>query len=263
MKIHTFVIPAYNESPYLEQCIQSLRAQKHESQIIITTSTPNNYIKTLVDKYQLDYFINNSDEKGIASNWNFALSKSSTVLTTIAHQDDIYLPDFSEQIIKAYNANCKDWLIAFTGYKVLVGTAVRNISLNDIVKKILLFPFLFKKNIHSPFIKKMILALGDPIGCPTVTYNSLTLNKFSFSEKYACILDWFAWYELASRNGSFFFINQTLMLHRIHAASETSNLIKNGKRKLEETELLRKIWGKYFAKLLIAVYELGHKQNKV
>jgi len=262
MNIHTFVIPAYNESPYLEQCIQNLLAQKQKSNIIITTSTPNNYIKTLADKYQLNYFINN-DGKGIAADWNFALSKSSTVLTTIAHQDDVYLPNFSQEIINAFNSDAKDWLIAFTDYKDLIGTELRNISLNHVVKKILLLPFLFKKNIHSRFVKKTILAFGDPIGCPTVTYNSSALNKFSFSNDYACILDWFAWYELASRKGSFYFINQSLMLHRIHAASETSNLIKNGKRKQEEAELFRNIWGKYIAKLMIAVYAIGHKQNKI
>ena len=92
---HTFVIPAYKESPFLETCIQNLLAQTVKSNIVITTSTPNNYILDLANKYNLPYYINEGNTKGIAADWNFALSKSITALTTIAHQDDIYLPNFT------------------------------------------------------------------------------------------------------------------------------------------------------------------------
>ncbi len=263
MHTHTFVIPAYKESPFLEQCIQNLLAQTVKSYIVITTSTPNNYIFELANKYQLPYHINEGKTKSIAADWNFALSKSNTTLTTIAHQDDIYLPNFTETVLHSIKSKGKDVLIAFTNYQDLVGAEARGISLNHFVKKILLFPFLFKHNIESVFLKKFILAFGDPIGCPTVTYNLAKLQTFSFSNKYDCILDWFAWYELAAQKGSFLYINQSLMLHRIHAGSETTNLIENGKRKSEEKVLFSLIWGNQLAKLITAVYAIGHKQNKV
>lgn len=263
MNTHTFVIPAYKESPYLEQCIQNLLAQTVKSNVVITTSTPNNYILELAKKYQLPYHINEGNTKGIATDWNFALSKSTTPLATIAHQDDIYLPSFTETVIDSINAKGKDVLIAFTNYQDLIGTEARGLSLNHVVKKILLFPFLFKKNIDSIFFKKLVLAFGDPIGCPTVTFNLSKLQSFSFSNKYDCILDWFAWYELAAQKGSFLYINQSLMLHRIHAGSETTNLIENGKRKAEEKALFSLIWGKQLAKIITAIYAIGHKQNKV
>ena len=38
---HTFVICAYKESAYLEECVKSLKEQKKESNIIMVTSTPN------------------------------------------------------------------------------------------------------------------------------------------------------------------------------------------------------------------------------
>ena len=44
---HTFAICAYKESPYLEECIESLMAQEMKSEIIICTSTPNDYIKNI------------------------------------------------------------------------------------------------------------------------------------------------------------------------------------------------------------------------
>lgn len=263
MNQHTFVIPAYNESPYLELCIQNLLAQTVKSNIVITTSTPNKYILDLASKYNLPYFINEGSAKGIAADWNFALSKSITPLITIAHQDDIYLPNFTETVLNSITSKGKDVLIAFTNYQDLILSELRGFSLNHVVKKILLFPFMLKNNIESVFLKKIVLAFGDPIGCPTVTFNLTKLKSFSFSNNYDCILDWFAWYELAAQKGSFLYINQSLLLHRIHAGSETTNSIENGKRKTEEKAMYSLIWGKHLAKLFSTAYTIGHKQNKV
>ena len=41
---HTFVICAYKESEFLEECILSLKKQTVRSNIFIATSTPNKYI---------------------------------------------------------------------------------------------------------------------------------------------------------------------------------------------------------------------------
>ena len=53
MMFHTFVISAYQESPYLESCIKSLKAQTVPSEIICTTSTPSPYLTKLMEKYQI------------------------------------------------------------------------------------------------------------------------------------------------------------------------------------------------------------------
>src|SRR5579859_5911754 len=109
--IHTFVIPAYKESRFIEQCIQSLLAQSVKSNVVITTSTPTDYTKNIAEKYNLPYYI--TDKKRIANDWNFDLSKATTLLDTIAHQDDIYEPAYAESVIRATNKNV---LITFTGY---------------------------------------------------------------------------------------------------------------------------------------------------
>ena len=44
---HVFAVCAYKDSPYLEQCIRSLKAQTVPSHIIICTSTPSSYIDRL------------------------------------------------------------------------------------------------------------------------------------------------------------------------------------------------------------------------
>ena len=50
---HTFAICAYKESPYLEECILSLKNQTVKSNIIMATSTPNEWIQGLAEKYEI------------------------------------------------------------------------------------------------------------------------------------------------------------------------------------------------------------------
>ena len=95
---HTFVICAYKESEYLEECIQSLVNQTLRSEIIMVTSTPNEYIEMMSKKYDIPLFVNEG-EGGITQDWNFALSRVDTRFATIAHQDDIYEPSYAEKML--------------------------------------------------------------------------------------------------------------------------------------------------------------------
>ena len=53
---HSFAVCAYGESPYLEACLRSLKAQtvKEGTEILICTSTPNSHISRLAEKYGAD-----------------------------------------------------------------------------------------------------------------------------------------------------------------------------------------------------------------
>ena len=108
---HTFVICAYKESPYLEKCVQSLLKQTVASKIIIYTSTPNQSIKSIADKYSLELFTKNGGS--IGKDWNNAMSFVKTKYMTIAHQDDLYEPEYLENIITSFESR-KDTLIVFS-----------------------------------------------------------------------------------------------------------------------------------------------------
>ena len=62
MNEHTFAVCAYKESPYLEECIESLKGQSVRSNILIATSTPNEYIKNIAEKNNIPYFINEGEK---------------------------------------------------------------------------------------------------------------------------------------------------------------------------------------------------------
>ena len=112
---HTFVVLAYKESEYLEECIKSVLNQKYKSDVVIATSTPNDYIDGMAKKYKLKVIVNNSEKKGIGVDFDFASNCVKNKLITIAHQDDIYDYEYSQKVVDAYN-KYKDSIIIFTDY---------------------------------------------------------------------------------------------------------------------------------------------------
>ncbi len=111
---HTFVICAYKESEFLEECVESLKKQTIKSNIIMVTSTPNEHIKKIANKYGIKLFVNYG-EGGIAQDWNFGISQCKTEYITIAHQDDIYEPEYLVNILKNIEKARKP-IILFTDY---------------------------------------------------------------------------------------------------------------------------------------------------
>ena len=75
--IHTFVILAYKESDDLEDCIKSVLKQSVKSNVVIATSTPNDFITDLAREYGIGVMINDS-ESNKGNDYNFALSTFNT-----------------------------------------------------------------------------------------------------------------------------------------------------------------------------------------
>ncbi|MEO6523480.1 MAG: glycosyltransferase [Mucilaginibacter sp.] len=261
MADHTFAITVYKESPYLEACIQSLLAQTVKSKIIIATSTPTAFTQNIASAYNIPYHINITDDKGPANNWNFALLKADTQWVTVAHQDDIYISIFAEICFSRMNKNGQDVSIVFTNYTDVVSGVPRKFSVNALVKNVLLAPFFFISRIKNKTIKKGILAFGNPICCPSVTFNKALIGDFQFREEYKCVLDWYAWYELAKSEGSFLYVNKKLVNRRLHTGSGTTELINNGEKKRDELRMFEMMWGRGFARLISRVYGLSYKDN--
>ena len=99
---HTFVVCAYKESPYLEECIRSpARPNGSKQYYSLSTSTPNAHISNIAGKYGLPVFVN-TGKTSIAYDWNFGYGQASTPYVTLAHQDDVYLPEYLEHALAAF-----------------------------------------------------------------------------------------------------------------------------------------------------------------
>ena len=256
---HSFVICAYGESPYLEECILSLRRQSVRSAVMLATSTPNELIRSLSSRYGLPLFVSGR-EPGLAGDWNFALGCADTPLVTLAHQDDVYLPEYTGTMLSAMN-RAREPLLFSSGYGELrEGETLTSSKLLNI-KKLLRTPMaLFP---YPRWSRRLSLAFGDPICCPSVTFVRDRALEHPFDDSFACDLDWAEWETLSRERGSFAFSPRTLVLHRIHPASETSRILADHRRSAEDYRLFCRFWPERIARRLTALYAASEKSNEL
>jgi len=262
-KLHSFAVLAYQESPYLEECILSLINQTIKSRVVIYTSTPSQNTINLSEKYEIRLVIN-QDHQGIASDWGFAYNNCESEYVTLVHQDDIYLPRYNELCFLAIDKTKNgDSLMIFTGYNDLIGENERIFNINLIIKKFLLLPCMIKSDIRSRFLKRAVLSFGNPIPCPSVMYHKSQVGVFNFSKTFSCNMDWDAWLRLSEKQGSFVFVKNKLLLHRIYKESQTSQQIDNYGRRDEDLLIFKRLWPEPMARLFSALYSLCYRMNNV
>jgi len=258
---HTFVVCAYKENEYLLECILSLINQSIKSMIICSTSTPNSYISGICDEYNIPLHIN-PQSQGIAADWNFAMSLAKTELVTLVHQDDVYEPDFLEKT-QEYFKKSKKPLICFTNlYQIRNGKRVEKNAVL-FVKRFLSLPWRIRFLWKSRFVARRIFSFGNPVSCPSVTFSLNNLPKsFKFNTDYKTNCDWLAWIEIRDLKGDFIYIPKKLVGNRIHSESETTKLINNNTRSIEDLKLLEILSPKPVAKLIYFFYKSGQKGNQ-
>ncbi|MCD8022430.1 MAG: glycosyltransferase [Lachnospiraceae bacterium] len=260
MKNHTFVICTYKESPYLEACIRSLKAQTVKSDIIMVTSTPNAFIRKMAEKYEIPCFVNEG-EGGITQDWNFGYSHAGKGYITIAHQDDVYEKEYLERALRALE-NAKKPLIYFSDYyEIRDGENVYKNRLL-VIKRLMLLPLRVPFFRSSIWVRRRILSFGSPICCPSVCYAAWNLPDVIFQNHFRACEDWEAWERLSKLRGSFLYDPEKLMGHRIHADSETSSAIGDHKRTEEEYQMFCKFWPEWFAKKIGKIYAAGQDSNQ-
>lgn len=258
---HTFVVCAYKESPYLQECVDSLLAQTTKSTILMATATPNDHIRGIAERSGIELRINES-APGIGSDWNYAVGCAATPLVTLAHQDDTYQPQYVEKMLEKINL-AEDPLIFFSDYGELRDGEVVDDSKLLQAKRFLLRPLAKRHGVSSyRHVKRSILRFGNAICCPSVTLNMSLLPRPPFRVEMGSNLDWDAWERFSQMSGSFVYEPTILMHHRIHGGSTTSALIKDNTRTSEDLQMLKRFWPSPIAHALNLVYAQGQNSNE-
>jgi len=262
MCCHTFVICAYEDSEYLEECLQTIILQKSiklgKSKIIMYTSTPNNSIKKLSNQYEIPLFTGTGGN--ISRDWNNALSFVETKYATITHQDDLYLPDYGERIMVEFEKSC-DTLLVFTNY----GEIDRNNNIRSRNVNLKIKSFFLKLMNFFPRCKiyqRRIYAFGNFISAPTVSYNLALLKNFKFDESLKATSDWDAWERIMKLSGIVRYVKTIEMFHRIHNRSITTVNIKNGQREKEELLMFKRYWSSPISTFLMKFYIRSQRFNE-
>lgn len=261
---HVFALCAYGESAYLEECIQSLKRQTRPSRILLCTATPSQFLDEIARRHGLEVRVNHGPH-GIAEDWNFAYAQADARLVTLAHQDDVYDPEYLERVLERVN-RARHPLICFTDYyelrngeKVFASDS-KNLHVKELALKPLI-PGMFENN---RWVRRRILSLCNPICCPAVTYVRVNLPAILFESHFSSNLDWQAWETISRLKGGFCYIHAPLMGHRIHQESTTTKVIgEDNGRSEEDLAMYLKFWPRPIAKWLNRMYSAGQDSNKL
>lgn len=250
---HTFAVCAYKESPFLEECIISLKKQIVPSTIIVCTSTPCTFIEELTTKYDLPLYVRDG-KSDIRDDWNFAYNMAKSDYVTIAHQDDVYSSHYAEEMRKKIT-NPDEATIYLTDYLPLKSDMSTKKDLNVRIKRLLRFPLRFNCLARYSWIRRLTLSFGNSICCPSVTYNKKKLGASLFVSEFKFNIDWDTFMSLARKDGSFAYTDMPLTYYRIHDGATTKEFINDNRRLKEDTAMFKKIWPGWFARLLMIIYK--------
>jgi len=257
MEGHTFAVCAYQESPYLEACIRSLKRQSSPSEIILCTSTPNALIRRMADRYGLPLYVREG-EPDIQADWNFAYAMADTRLVTIAHQDDRYHKEYAA-CLKRRREQYPDMTVFMTDCVIIRDGKPQPYSRVQQVKKLLRLPLSLRCAAGLTWIKRSALVFGNPVICPSCTYDKEALGEPLFTSEFKFALDWDTMWKLAGRPGRFVCEERPLMGYRIHGGATTKKCIENNRRQEEEAAMYARIWPKSVVKLLMHFYRKAYK----
>jgi hypothetical protein len=252
---HAFVVLAYGDSPFLEGCLRSLRAQTVDSRLLVSTSTPSPAIGETAEAFGAELVVN-PERRGIAGDWNFALSLNAARYVTLAHQDDLYAPVFAERTLSLFRRH--RGALCFTGYDEIDDAGRPRASKLSRVKHALSAAALGRCETPGAARMRAFLAFGNPLPCSSVTFDLQALPGFRFSEGLASNLDWDAWLRLVESGAQFLHAPERLVGRRHNALTETSRLIQDGRRRREDEAMFARIWPAPVGRLVAAAYRAGY-----
>ncbi len=246
---HTFVILAFNESDDLEECIKSVLNQSIKSNVVIATSTPNDYIMELASEYSLGVMIN-EEKSNKGSDYNFAINSFESRLITIAHQDDLYDRNYVKEIYLAFKKN-PDATIFFTDNYEIKGDKKIKKSKELFLKRFFLFPLKYKIFQKSGHFKLRSLKRHKYICTSSVTFVKNNIDKDIFPTNFVYDNDWQGLIDLAKENSKFVYIPKKLVGYRINKTEQ--NIVKDS----EDERILRSLYSNWYYEKVI-----NRKKNK-
>ena len=252
---HAFVVCAYKESEYLEECVKSLIDQTVKSPIAIATSTPNDHISSIADKYSLPVYVRNG-KSDIQDDWNFAAQQLESEWITIAHQDDVYDKRYVE-VLTAKIDKMPSAVMAMTDYRPIIHGKISD-DRNCRIKRFLRWPLKFRLLAQSRFVRVRTLSHGNCMCCPSVSYHRSVIDGPIFTSDLKFSLDWDTFLKFAKMKGGFAYAPKPLTYYRIHNEATTMDFIRNNTRVTEDGIMFRKFWPDFIVKILLVFYRKSY-----
>jgi GT2 family glycosyltransferase len=253
---HCFVAMAFNDSPYLADCVRSLTAQTVHSRTIVATSTPSSFIAAAARDAGAELIVN-PDRRGMAADWNFALCAARTRFVTLAHQDDVYYPAFVARTMALFR-RYPHGSLCFTGHDQIDDTGKPYRSKLTVAKDLITVGTIGSRTTLHGRRLRLYLSFGCPVPCSSVTFDRSRLRSFRFNDEFSCNLDWDAWWRLQSEGHRFLQCREPLVGRRFNALTATARLKRTGLRREEDLKMFTRIWPRGLAQAIALLYTTGY-----
>ena len=255
---HTFVICAFGESEYLEECIRSLKAQTVPAGILMTAPAPNRLVTSLAEKYKIPLKIRNG-QNNFRDDWNFAYQAAETDWVTLAHQDDIYDRFYAETLQKRAEQGKGKTVLAFTtDYIPIRSGKIGPRYKNSRIRRFLRSPLKIGPMAESRFWKKAVLSLGNSICCPTVSYHKAVLGDELFTTDLKFNIDWDTFLKLAEKPGKILYEDRPLVYYRVYPGAASMQYIASHRREEEDIRMFRKFWPEWVVRIIMPLYKKAY-----
>lgn len=255
---HTFVVPAFGEPKWIEQCLESIQRQTSRSRIVVTTSTPNALLSSIAGRRNIPLIVN-PVSRGIAADWNFALAQADTRWVSLAHQDDWYDARYVELCL-AHASAARNPILVFTDASETVDGESRDVVNARVKRALSAVAFLRSGSIESRLRRRLLLSFGNPIPCPSVMINRVAVPGFRFPDGWKSNLDWSAWVSLSRMPGAFVRVPQPLVHRTIHSDAATTQSLSD--RAAEDDRMFRELWPSPIAAGLSRAYGASRRVYK-
>ena len=255
---HVFVVPAHGDSPFLDACLASLGAQTQPSPVVVATATPSPATETACARHGAGLRVN-PDGGGIGRDWNFALAQADARYVTLAHQDDLYRPDFTARTLATF-ARRPEGALVFTGAEHVDADGRGRPDKLSAVKGLITGAALLGAEVAGPLRRRLLLSLGNPVHCSSVTFDlARSSSGFRFAEDFRSNLDWDAWWRL-HRQG------ERLPLRPRGAGRpplprrdrDHDRALADGARRAEDLRMFETVWPRPIAHALALAYAGGY-----
>lgn len=255
---HVFAVCAYKDSPYLESCLKSLRAQTEPSKIILCTSTPSPFLEKMGERYGIPLYVREG-ESNIKDDWNFAWEMAEGDFVTLAHQDDLYHKNYTKEL-RAAAERFPDLTVFTSDYVIIKGKKLITADRMLWVKRFLRLPLRIPALGHLSWVKTLPLMLGNPICCPATTYCKKRLGEPLIRSDYQFVLDWENMLRLAKSPGRWVCMERPLLYYRVHDGAATKACMRDHRREREEQEMFERFWPRPLVELLMKGYRTAYKE---
>jgi glycosyltransferase involved in cell wall biosynthesis len=228
-----FVMPLYNGARHLREAIASLLQQRARVVCVDDGSTDDSVVIARACGVEV---VPSSQHLGLAGNWNRCLELVTTELFVLAHQDDVYEPDYAATMLplidahpRAFIAHCKTVSIDGEG---------RTVSTPAAAYKESLWPREAPYE-HDAAAELAPLARGNFIVAPSVIFRTAAVRRIGPFSPLQFVTDWEYWFRGLLAGYTIAGTHKRLLRFRRHEGTATRATERTMDRYREEIALQR------------------------